>query len=354
MLETLDDNAVNTYILEILSAQRVFFLDTNQTYYLFKYPIALERLQLDCLEKQLALVYKKEGFTSEEDLTEDIRAEFFSTEDQDQLEQVESKIKAYKFLMKKRIKGSIQYLEDCKKLSDVSLERDLIVSKKSIVKSITAEYQAREDKYYEMVSKRCLTLDGQIIWKNRKDLLTNIQSLPLAEELLNEYLRFYFGFDNKVLRKIARHPIWRNYYINSERANLDLFSSKTEDLSSDQLRLLSWSNYYYDIYQLSPRDRPSEDILEDDDALDNYLEEYNRKTKAEIELERQKSKTKDSKALQHNHSVVTPESGNFVSFHKQGMYSDPKEMSGGNETTGINEGEQIKEAKRKLAKVNSK
>jgi len=353
MSDVIDDNEINTYILEILSGKRVIYFEPLNQYLCFNHPTAIQKLELDCLEKRLIQTYKSEGLTSEEDLTEDLREEFFSTDDQDELDEVESKIKAYDTIISKRIKGSVKYLEDYKKLSDMKKQKAKIESKKSNVLQLTAEYKAREDRYFELLPRNCTSTSGHQLWSSSKDYLENIKSLEVAYDLLNEYLRFYFGFEGSVLRKIARSPLWRNYYISSEKGILNLFNKNIEDLSLDQLNLVAWSNYYSDIYQLSPRDRPSQDVIENDEALDDFLEEFNRKTKAEMDLERSKSRNEKSNALKHQHSVVTPESSNYVSFHKQDMYSDPKEMSGGESSGTIDDGQKARDAKRKLARVNS-
>lgn len=354
------DSKINKIILEILSAQKCVYSEELEKYIIYKHPNASMKLYLEEMESRSIKQNILEGYISEENITEDIASEFFSTEDSDTLEEIESKIKGYELIIKKRIKGSVQYLEDYKKLSDLKITRDSLLGKKSSYKQYTAEYKAREDKYFELLCHCTFDLSGNVMWKSSAELFDSfngLDELPKIYAILNNFLEFYLGYEPTLIRYIARHPFWRNYYISSDKGIINLFSSRaTEDLSLDQLNLMAWSSLYSDINQMPLKDKPSREVIENDELLDQYLDEYNKKASAEAELERQKSKAQYSKALNHSNVVVTPESGNYVSFQKQGLYSDPKEMTGRAEdgATSYDDGKQMAEVKKKVAKISRK
>lgn len=350
------DTKVSKLILEIISGQRCCFITELNKYLVFKQPTSTFKLYLDELEETLTKKYILEGYPSEQFLNEDLILEFFSTEDQDNLDDIESKLKGYEVIVKKRIKGSIQYLEDHKIISDLKKQKESLLYKKNTYKQFTAEYKAREERYLELLCGCTYDEKGNKIWGSTQNLFDSIENLNIIYIILNKFLEFYLGQEVSIIRYIARHPFWRNYYIASNKGIIQLFSKNTEDLSLDQLNLLAWSSLYSDINEMLLKDKPSREVIENDELLDRYLEEYNRKASAEVELERQKSKTQGSKALNHNHVVLTPESNNYVSFQKQGLYNDPKELSNRTEesNTSYNESKEASLVKRKLAKIGKK
>lgn len=60
--------------------------------------------------------------------------------------------------------------------------------------------------------------------------------------------------------------------------NLDGSPREAKDLNRQQLILLKWINFFDWVYSLSELERPSEEIISDDEALDSWCENYrNRK-----------------------------------------------------------------------------
>lgn len=350
------DVKINKIILEILSASKCVYLQDLGRFVIYKHPTSDVKIYLDQLEITLSEKYRKEGFVSEDEINEELTSEFFTTEDEDLLSDIESKLKAYDTILKKRVKGSVQYIEDHKKVAEIKRQRDELLTKKDNYKQFTAEYKAREEKYFELLCQCSYELTGERTWKSVKDLFDFTDDLTKIYTILNDFLGFYLGYEPSLLRYIARHPFWRNYYISSDKGMISLFSRKTEDLSIDQLNLLAWSSLYSDINQMPLKDRPSKEIIANDDLLDQFLEEYNRKTQAEAELERQRARSQTSKALNHSNVVVTPESGNYISFQKQGLYSDPKEMTNrvNPDSTAYDEAKRVSEVKKKVAQLPSK
>jgi hypothetical protein len=73
------------------------------------------------------------------------------------------------------------------------------------------------------------------------------------------------------------------------------------------LNLAYWSHYYQNIYEMLPDDQPSEDIIEDDEALDAYLNDYYKERRKESLANRDKRKYGKSKlsAFDKEEVVVT-------------------------------------------------
>jgi len=344
-------------IIEILYAERL--VETNLTslpVMKLVYPQQSHKLYADFLEKKNLRNYLSLGTISEEDIPADFIDEFFTTEDAEAVEDIITKIKTYRTLLSKRLKGSEQYLSDLSKIKQLEIEKNSILTKKNTAKQFTAEYRAREDKHLYLLSQCALTLDNLPIWANYEDLLSNNTIYTTVEvyDLLNYFLDFYFGHSVDIIRKIARSPTWRTYYAAAKDGVATIFTRGGADLTLDQLNLIGWSKWYDGIFDMSHKDRPSESLMEDDEALDTYISEFIRKLHAESGEYR--SKDSGKKALDQDHVIVTAESNNYVKFQKKGMYSDTALISGraSDDSTSYNEAKEVSAIKKRRSKGNSK
>jgi hypothetical protein len=347
---------VYNVVIEILSAEKIVDTGISKLPTIkIRYPFQHQKIYADYLEKKNLKLYLEAGTMSEDNILPDFTEEFFSTEDAEQAEELNSKIKSYRSLLLKRIKGSEQYDSDLQKIKQLEETRDLLLLKKSSVKQFTAEYRAREDKHFYLLSQCVSTLEGAPVWPDYETLLSDntIYSTTEVYLLLNCFLDFYFGHPIKVIRKIARSATWRTYYIAGKEGVANLFKRVGADLTLDQLNLMGWSKWYDGIFEMSSKDRPSDSLLENDDALDKYISEFIRKINAEGDLNRRDS---GKRAIDQDHVVVTAESGNYVKFQKQGMYSDTSLISGRAKegATGYNESKETTDLKKRIAKAGSK
>lgn len=323
-------------ILEILSGERVLYVDFLNEPIIFTYPNSSDKLYSNFLEKSLTEQYIKEGYIPERDITKSLIDQFFSIEDADRLIEISSKLKSYETLLRKRVKNSPQYIEDIIKINNLKEEQTLLFNKKNEINRFTAEYKAREEKYFFIMSKYTLTLDRKRKWDSVDDILA-MPSLQDVYWLLNQYLDFYLGHGNTILRQVARSHQWRNYYLAATRGIVDLFSKDTKDMSNNQLELIAWSSWYNDIYDMTLDSRPEESIIEDDVRLDKYIDEYTKKLYAEARLSRN---SKPGSAFDADQVIITAESNNYINLHKDKAYSDPSIISGKgqNKTSYIEKG----------------
>jgi hypothetical protein len=348
-MNKISDDDLYFIIIEILSGEKIVRVEPLPDYYVFKYPSYREKLYSNILEKETVNKYILEGYLSETELDESIMAEFFSSDDQDQLDEIQEKLQGYNIIIKKRHKDSEQYQIDLQKIKDLQKEEQNLLYKKSSCQQVTAEFKAREDKLLYLLSKCTFYFDGGLVWNNVNEMMNSFNKIDALYNLLSDFIRFYYGYSVSVIRQIARNNLWKNIYKNAKRGMLVPFNTKTEELSMDQLNLMSWSIYYADIAELSYNDRPDDDLLEDDKKLDIYIEELSRKLKAEqTNISTNKLGDNDSQ-----HVIVTAESANYVKFHKDGLYSDTSlitDRSKENSKT-YNEVDEFKKIKQKLRRA---
>lgn len=331
----LTEEKIQEIILEILSGERLIRQNTyNNSKELpsivkLSYPSAADRQLCDILEEVSLEQSIQDGLPSENDLEEVMYEAFFSVEDLEKLHDLQEKKKGYESLLKKRVKGTDIYLKNQEKLREIEHEVLKLERKRQQVSEYTAEYQAKEDKYFELLARSAYHLEGYRVWENAEHLLRSTDT-NYAYSILNKFLDFYWGYSTKIIRRVARSPQWRTMYLASEKGSR-LTDICAKDLPISYLHLMSWSMYYQSIQEMLPSERPTQDIIEDDEKLDKFMQEYQIKVKKEAEKVRKDSgrgKRNPSSALDKDQVVVTAESNNYVKLHKDDGYSDTAVISG--------------------------
>jgi len=136
----------------------------------------------------------------------------------------------------------------------------------------------------------CVTDDnGDKCWNTFDDLLKEAD-LELRDSILIKFLKFKSGIETEIIRYLARHSLWRIRYVTSQKVSDPLFGVPTSQYTNDMLNLAYWSNFYQNIYEMMPKDRPPDIIIDDDDALDAYMKAYYEERSREDATERDQNK----------------------------------------------------------------
>ncbi len=349
MEDILSFEDISNYILEILSGQRITNLICVKEPVIFIQPTCTQNLYSKYLEKQKTIQYLNEGYQSEESLESGLEFidSFFSIEEQEQLEEVQSKIAGFKKILLKKDKKIPSYQEDLKRFNELKSEELNLLARKNSSKYFSAEFKAREDRFFYLFSECVLDLNQKRVFNTLEDLSYGEYSLDSVYQDLNKYLDFYFGLSTSKIRQIARSNHWRTYVIGCNRNIITLFNKVPAELCIDQINLMSWTNYYLNIDEMPIKDRPSEEMLNNDDKLDFYLGEYTRKIRAAAEVSKIINNDKS------DHTVITAESPNYIKYHKEDIYSDPELISGRGKE-GSTEYAESKEYKKIKAKFNKR
>lgn len=171
---------------------------------------------------------------------------------------------------------------------------------------MSAETKAEEDRSFYICSRCVYKEDGEtLFWPSYEDTRKETR-LDLRDNILLSYLRFYSGLSMHKIRAIARSGMWRIRYINSLKTSDPLFGVPASDYTTDQLNLAYWSNYYQSIYDMMPEDRPTDMVIEDDDALDAYMKAfYTERTQQEAERRHSKKRSGKLSAFDAEEVIVT-------------------------------------------------
>lgn len=163
----------------------------------------------------------------------------------------------------------------------------------------SAEMYASEVKSLGLVF--CSTYDDQErrLWDNWNKFLNNADDVLIGGILSG--LRNLDTFTATQIRKIARHPSWR-FRWNGSKSIGNLFGKPISEFDAEQQSLLYWSQVYDSVYE--SMERPSDEVIDDDDALDKWFEDQSRKDKAKrIEKDGNIGKMKLSSRMRNSGEV---------------------------------------------------
>lgn len=159
-----------------------------------------------------------------------------------------------------------------------SMTREYI--KKNLEKQ-QAKYDDLNMKKYVFYDKTCdyLKKYSSLSYLLQKNSFLKDQDLACLYYSIQSLYNKYIGVTNEIgthIREIAKSVEWKNRWFSTKIETFDNSKSSFTDL---QLALISWATYYDGIYQ--SMDKPSDEVMEDDIALDGWSILEKRKRKKE-------------------------------------------------------------------------
>jgi len=130
----------------------------------------------------------------------------------------------------------------------------------------SAEAHAEICRQQYLIGRITETEDHVRLWKTEDDF-----SKCEDQELINELCTIFFQKSRipvVIIRELARSQQWRMYWETAKQTN-DLFDGPVIRWSLNQRELAYWSTIYDSVYNAF--ERPSKDIIEDDDLLDSWF-----------------------------------------------------------------------------------
>jgi hypothetical protein len=316
---------VEKHLLNIFTGEKLIYIDigSNSFYLLLRQPNNNIKIRANFIYYNSYNKAIKEGMLPFEELEKLLNERsIFTDKDQKNIDRLESKLEGQRVLLGKttkvkarsdRIKEVIKNLED---------EINAIKYKKFSKLVLSAETKADEDKHSFICSNCTYTSDGnELYWKSNEDLMKETD-LEFKNYVTTEFLKFYNGISTDVIRYIARNGLWRIRYVNSQKTSDPLFGISSSDYTNDQLNLVYWSNYYQNIYEMLPEDRPSDSVIEDDEALDSYMTSYYEERTREEASRRSNKDTGGKLSAFDKEEVIVTQSNEL---YEDIEYSKPRE-----------------------------
>ena len=263
---------VERYLNKIFTGTELFTLDDSIL--VFKQPDIETKAHADLIYDKALKRAIDIGMLPISDLEALIKERnLFTEEDQEKLDELKSQKYAQEVILSKtvrvlakqdRLKGIIAGIEE--KIQELEYKRTSKLT-------LAAENKAEEERALYFCWECVIDEDGNRYW-DAFDSLLKETNLELRDSILISFLRFKSGIETEVIRYLARHSLWRIRYVTSQKVSDPLFGVPTSQYTNDMLNLAYWSNFYQNIYEMMPKDRPPDTIIEDDKALDTYMKEY--------------------------------------------------------------------------------
>jgi len=284
----LTSEEVERYLNRIFTGTELFNL--NGKLFMFKHPDNMLRLLADLTYDKALKRALDSGMLSTSDLEELIKKRnLFTQADQDKLEELLAQKHAQEVVLSKTIR--VKARQDRIKTIIVGINEKIqeLEYKRTSKLALSADSKAEEERALYLCWACSTDEDGNKCWDTFDSMLKE-KDLDYRDSILMGFLRFKAGINTVIVRHLARHSLWRIRYVTSQKVSDPLFGVPTSQYTNDMLNLAYWSNFYQNIYEMMPKDRPSDNIIEDDDALDTYMKAYYEERNREESAERDKNK----------------------------------------------------------------
>jgi len=129
-----------------------------------------------------------------------------------------------------------------------------------------------------LISRITETEDNHLFWFTENDF-EQFDDINIILQLCELFFK-QSRISTKIIRELARSQQWRIYWEIAKNTN-DLFDHPVSSWSFNQRELVYWSTIYDSIY--SAYERPSKDIIIDDDLLDSWFIRQSEKIEGRIQ-----------------------------------------------------------------------
>jgi len=269
----LTDEEVEKYIINISTGEKYLLLD-DDAFIIFKYP---SNFDLQKSEFIYDCEYKKaidSGLLSTSDLQDLIdKRNLFSDKDELDLNKLKNQFYGQEVLLAKTVVVKANQERIKTVMEGINKKIHELEFKKTSKLALSADTKANEEKTLFLCWASTYSDMDNLYWAGYNDFKCS-SKLTNRDSILSGFLRFYTGISTVKIRFIARSNMWRIRYINSQKSLDCLFNKPSVEYTKDMLNLAYWSNYYDNIYQMMPEDRPSDLIIEDDVSLDAFMKSY--------------------------------------------------------------------------------
>lgn len=307
MAELLPFDELDSLIRDVCSGQKLVHVDDqegNSRLVLLKFPSPAYSQLSQAVYEQAYEEAKEEGLLSVDEMEKIVEERgLFTDKDKLELEVLAKKIEGQKVVLSKttrvpaRRERLIKIIDDLEnRVIEIRVRRDKNFE-------FTRERKAAEQKHLFLTWKGTFDPYTVLPYWDDYDAFKDEPDFIFRRKLYLEYIMYTHGVSAKKMRFMARSNFWRVYYVTATKTGDSLFGCPISEYTTDQLMLLYWSHYYQSIYEMLPTDRPSEGIIEDDEALDAYMKDW----QAERNRENSASKAKQGKsktAWDHGETLV--------------------------------------------------
>jgi len=282
----LSHEEIDNYLSRISSGKEYLFVEDRQDFIVVTYPRLEVKQQANLIYDNAYQEALKEGLLPLQEFEKLLEERgVFTEEDTDALNKLRGKLEAQQVLLSKTLKVRANQERIKIVIANLQSEIDAIIYKKHSKLMMSAESKAEEIKNQFMCWASLFDMTGNLLWPT---YTAYMQASPstLKNTALSTFITLLNGLDTSIIRFLARSTLWRIRYTTSMKTSECLFNRATSEYTTDQLNLVYWSNFYDNVYNMMPDQRPSDDVIEDDELLDKFMEEYYKELSNEASIAR--------------------------------------------------------------------
>jgi hypothetical protein len=323
MVMFLSHEELSNYITKISSGKDYIYIEDRNTFVVIQYPT-------NNIKQQATLIYEaayedalKEGLLPLKDFEKLLEERgIFTKEDTDNLAKLRGKLEAQQVLLSKTVKVKANQTRIKNVIYQLQDEINDLVYKKHSKLMMSAESKAEEVMNQYMCWASLYDMSNNLLWPTYQEYMQAPPS-DVKNQALSSFIYLLNGLNTDIIRFIARSTLWRIRYNTSMKTSEVLFGRPVAEYTTDQLNLVYWSNFYDSIYNMMPDQRPSDDVIEDDDLLDKFMEEYYKELSNEASIARStRAKNKGPMSAFDAEEVIITQSNEL---YQEIQYDKPRE-----------------------------
>lgn len=321
----LSHEEVEKYLLKIFSGKEMVLIEDGDKdlFVVFKYPSNDIKMRANIIYEDAYNRAVREGHLSLADWEKLItERNIFTEADERQVQKLQDQIDAQKIVLAKTTKVAARQDRIKGIIKDLKEKQYKILNKKTSKLVMAAENRAEEVRSAYYCWACTYKYDSDELYWSSYQAFNNETSVLLKDKILLSFMRFFTGIPTAEIRFIARHNLWRIRYVTSQKTSEQLFGVPTSEYNNDMISLAYWSNYYQSIYEMMPEHRPSDTIIDDDEALDAYMDEYYKERNREDAARKSKISTKGKLSAFDKEEVIVTKSNEL---YQEIDYDKPRE-----------------------------
>jgi len=182
---------------------------------------------------------------------------------------------------------------------------ELLMEKNKLLSNSAENYALLCSQRY-IISRITEDENGKCLWETQQDF-NDCEDI----QLINRLCLLFFEQSNigsRKIREIARSNLWRSLWVVAKDVST-LFNGPIVEWSDNQCNLAYWSHIYDMVYEAY--ERPTREIIEDDDLLDSWLIRQGEKVEKRCNKEATENLVKGShkRGDKTEHFIVTDREG---------------------------------------------
>jgi hypothetical protein len=271
----LDRSQVEELLVETITGKRLFDVPDSSDIYAVRFPTISEKDSSRLIYARTFKRLRNEGMPSKADMESAIFEMGMLPASHKTImgmieKQIEANQKALSMSNSKMQKIDLQAAIDRSQEALNKMQRDI-----DRLLENTAEMKAEDSRLNYLIS--CCTMKGEElsdrVWPSYEDYRksTDILTSMIAKK---NFISMYIGIPSNIIRALARSDEWRSRWKICKNTGSPMFSGTSAEWDKNKVSICYWSDFYDTIFGYHTP--PPEDIIQDDDALFDWIREVNR------------------------------------------------------------------------------